>query len=153
MKAHGRKTLDQARKDALSSKISEFLSREENVLFAYLYGSFLEERPFKDVDVAAYVDPGKFRNPDHIFDYGISLAAKIDLAISGVTVDLRLLNAAPIPFRFNVITTGKVLFSRSEKERIDFEVRTRSLYFDFLPHINFYYKSIVLGAEDGSFRK
>ena len=153
MKTHGRKTLDQLRKDALTSNISKFLSEEENVFFAYLYGSFLEERPFKDVDVSAYVDPGMFRNPDHIFDYGISLAAKIDLAISGVTVDLRLLNAAPIPFRFNVITTGKVLFSRSEKERIDFEVRTRSLYFDFLPHINFYYKSIVLGAEDGSFRK
>ena len=153
MKAHGRKTLDQARKDALASNFSEFLSQEENVLFAYLYGSFLEERPFGDVDVAAYVDPARFRNPDQIFGYGISLAAKIDLAFSGVTVDLRLLNAAPMPFRFNVITTGRVLYSRSEKERIDFEVRTRSLYFDFLPHINFYYKSIVLGAEDGPFRK
>jgi predicted nucleotidyltransferase len=153
MKAHGRKTLDQARKGALTSKISEFLSKEENVLFTYLYGSFLEERPFGDVDVAAYVDPARFQNPDRIFDYGISLAAKIDLAISGVSVDLRLLNAAPMPFRFNVITTGRVLFSRSEEERIDFEVKTRSLYFDFLPHINFYYKSIVLGTEDGPFRK
>lgn len=153
MKAHGRKTFDQAKKDALTSKISDFLSKEETALFAYLYGSFLEERPFGDVDVAAYVDPGRFRNPDQIFDYGISLAAKIDLAVSGVTVDLRLLNLCPIPFRFNVITTGRVVFSRTENERIDFEVRTRSLYFDFLPHINFYYKSIVLGAEDGSFRK
>ena len=145
--------MDQAMKDALTLNVSGFLSREEAVLFAYLYGSFLEERPFGDVDVATYVDPARLRNPDRIFDYGISLAAKMDLAISGVTVDLRLLNVAPVPFRFNVITTGRVVFSRSEKERIDFEVKTRSLYFDFLPHINFYYKSIVLGAQDGFFRK
>jgi predicted nucleotidyltransferase len=127
MKTHGRKTLDQVRKDALTSNISKFLSEEENVFFAYLYGSFLEERPFKDVDVAAYIDPAKFRNPDRIFDYGISLAAKIDLAISGVTVDLRLLNAAPMPFRFNVITTGKVLFSRSEKRGLILKLEPEAL--------------------------
>jgi len=145
MKELPAKIIDQKQKDVLISKIADFLSGKKSVLFAYLYGSFLGEGPFRDIDVAAYVDPDIIKNPDEMFSYGLSLAAEVDLAISGVTVDLRLLNLAPMPFRFGVITKGKVIFTIDDQRRIDFETRTRSLYFDFLPHLTLHHRYLLLG--------
>ena len=136
--------MDQGQKDFLISRITDLLLRQESVLFSYLYGSFLGAGPFRDIDVAAYADPTAFKSTDEMFNYGLSLAAKVDLAVTGVTVDLRLLNLAPTPFKFSVITTGKVIFTRDEQKRMDFEARTRNLYFDFLPHLKLHHRSLVL---------
>ena len=144
MKTFATKIMDQEQKNSLTSRIKDLLLRQESVLFAYLYGSFLRAGPFRDIDVAAYADPAAFKNTGEMFSYGLSLAAKVDLAVSGVTVDLRLVNLAPTPFKFSVITRGKVIFTKEEQKRIDFEVRTRSLYFDFLPHLKLHHRSLVL---------
>jgi predicted nucleotidyltransferase len=139
------KIMDQRQKDLLISEIANFLSRKKPVLFAYIYGSFLGEGLFRDVDVAACVDPGIVKTRDEMFAYGLSLAAEADLAISGVTIDLRLLNLAPIPFKFSVFTKGKLLFIRSDEARISFEARTRGLYFDFLPHLTLHHRHLLFG--------
>ena len=145
MKTFATKIMDQEQKNSLTSRIKDLLLSEKSTLFAYLYGSFLGAGPFRDIDVAAYADPAAFKNTDKMFSYGLSLAAKVDLAVSGVTVDLRLLNLAPTPFKFGVITKGKVIFTRDDQKRMDFEARTRNLYFDFLPHLKLHHRSLVLG--------
>lgn len=145
MKTFTTKVMNQEQKDSLISRITDLLLRQEPVLFAYLYGSFLGAGPFRDLDVGAYADPVAFKSNNEMFSYGLSLAAKVDLAISGVTVDLRLLNLAPTPFKFSVITRGKVIFTKDEQKRIDFEARIRNLYFDFLPHLKLHHRSLVLG--------
>ena len=145
MKTFITKIMDQEQKDSLISKIRDQLLRQEPVLVAYLYGSFLGAGPFRDMDVAAYADPAAFKSTDEIFSYGLSLAGKVDLAVTGVTVDLRLLNLAPVPFKFSVITRGKVIFTKDEQRRMDFEARIRNLYFDFLPHLKLHHRSLVLG--------
>ena len=148
-----RKKLDQREKDLLISQLRELLSGKEPVLFAYLYGSFLKEGFFRDIDVAVYFDSRPFDDSSDMFNYSLSLSAECDLATSGVTFDLRPLNLAPLPFRFDVVTQGRVFYTRDEERQVDFEARTRSLYFDFLPHLRFYYRNIVLGESDERFRK
>ncbi len=142
------KKMGQRRKNLIISEIKSLLLKEERILLAYLHGSFLGAEPFRDIDVAAYLDPNAFRNTDEMFDYSLSLAAELDLAISGATIDLRPLNLAPLPFKFTVVTHGCLLFVKDEGMRVDFETRTRNLYFDFLPHLRFYYRSIVLGESE-----
>ena len=146
-----RKKLDQREKDLLISQLRELLSGKEPVLFAYLYGSFLKEGFFRDIDVAVYFDSRPFEDSSDMFNYSLSLSAECDLATSGVTFDLRPLNLAPLPFRFDVVTQGRVFYTRDEERQVDFEARTRSLYFDFLPHLRFYYRNIVLGESDERF--
>ena len=145
MKTFATKIMDQEQKNSLTSRIKDLLLSEKSTLFAYLYGSFLGAGPFRDIDVAAYADPAAFKNTDKMFSYGLSLAAKVDLAVSGVTVDLRLLNLASTPFKFGVITKGKVIFTRDDQKRMDFEARTRNLYFDFLPHLTLHHRSLLPG--------
>jgi hypothetical protein len=144
MKALVRRKWDQRDKDLLVAKLTEFLSRKESVLFAYLHGSFLKEKFFRDIDVAVYLDSKHFKYAGHMFDYCLSLAAECDLTIPGNPIDIKFLNATPLPFRFEVVTRGQLLFTRDEEAHIDFVVRTRSLYFDFLPHLKFYFQAIVL---------
>ena len=148
-----RKNLAQREKDLLISQLRKLLSGKEHVLFAYLYGSFLEEKFFQDIDVAVYFDPSGFQDSNDIFTASLSLSAECDLATSGVSFDLRPLNLAPLPFRFDVVSNGRIIYARDEGRQVDFEVRTRSLYFDFLPHLKYYFRSIVLGESDEGFRE
>ncbi|MGD8382739.1 MAG: nucleotidyltransferase domain-containing protein [Syntrophobacterales bacterium] len=148
MKVLSRKKLDQKEKALLISELRELLAEKESVLFAYLYGSFLGEGFFQDIDVAVYFDSSAFEDSSDMFNYSLALSAELDMATSGVTFDLRPLNLAPLPFRFDVVTQGRVLYTTDEELRVDFEARTRSLYFDFLPHLRLYFRNIVLGESD-----
>jgi predicted nucleotidyltransferase len=145
MKTLPRKHLNQKDKDLLISKIRKLLLERESVLFAYIYGSFLSEEFFRDIDLALYFDSTAFQGSYDMFTYCLTLSAECDLATSGVMFDLRPLNLAPLPFKFDVVTNGRIIYARDEECPVDFEVRTRSLYFDFLPHLRFYFKRIVLG--------
>ena len=126
-------------------KITASLENEEVVLFAYIYGSFCEEDGFNDIDVAVYVDETAIKK-EAFFDYQLGLAVRLERELKRYTVDCRALNIAPLSFRFSVITRGDLLYSKNEKERVSFEVMTRSLYLDFKPHAQFYYENLVLGA-------
>ena len=48
-----------------------------------------------------------------------------------LSVDVRVLNNAPLSFRFKVIKGGELLFSRDEKLWCDFECLTFVKYHDF----------------------
>ena len=98
-----------------------------------------------------YFDSRAFEDSGDMFNYSLSLSAECDMATSGVSFDLRPLNLAPLPFRFDVVTQGRIFYTRDEERQVDFEARTRSLYFDFLPHLRFYYRNIVLGESDERF--
>ena len=47
--------------------------------------------------------------------------------------DVRVINEAPIMVRGEVVTSGLLLYSGDEVARVEFETRTYSEYFDFLP--------------------
>ncbi len=147
------KNLAQREKDLLTSQLRKLLSGKEHVLFAYLYGSFLEEKSFRDIDVAVYFDPSGFQHSNDMFTYSLALSAECDLATSGVSFDIRPLNLAPLPFKFDVVSNGRIIYAREEGHRVDFEARTRSLYFDFLPHLRYYFRRTVLGESDEGFRE
>ena len=153
MKTMPRKHLEQREKDLLISKIRKLLLAKEPVLFAYIYGSFLSEEYFRDIDLAVYFDATAFTGSYDMFTYCLTLSAECDLATSGVTFDLRPLNLAPLPFKFDVVTNGRIIYARDEECQVDFEVRTRSLYFDFLPHLRYYFRRMVLGDSDERFRE
>lgn len=125
--------------------LREILAKEKSVVFAYVHGFFIEGSAFNDINVAAFVDDSRLVNETQLFQYQLNLGAKADLAVEGFPVDLRLLNFASLSFRFQVVHNGSLLYCCDDEFRIDFECRTRKLFFDFIPHIKFYYRRAVLG--------
>jgi predicted nucleotidyltransferase len=144
-----KKQLGKEDKQRILSELTRFLRRESAAVFAYAHGSFLRSGGFHDLDVAVFVDEDKIEGKN-LLDYELELSAKADLAIPGITIDLRLLNTAPLGFRFRVVNAGLLLFSKDEAKRVTFVARTRDGFFDFEPHRRLLYKTIVLGEDCGS---
>lgn len=123
-------TLPEAKRGAILCAIREALQARQEVLFAYLHGSFAEGRPFRDVDVAVYL---REDHPDSTgsFDYEMALSVALSREI-GIPVDVRVMNGAPLGFQF-AVTKGQVLTSRDEERRLQFVERTWIEYMDFRP--------------------
>jgi predicted nucleotidyltransferase len=111
-------------------KLKDFLSERDEVVFAYIHGSFVQGEEFQDVDVAVFVADGAPRSTDDI-EYEISLSLRLEKEL-GLPVDVKILNNAPLAFRYHA-SRGTLLLTRDESVREDFLDRTWSEYFDFLP--------------------
>jgi len=52
-------------------------------------------------------------------------------------VDAFVINSMSPLFRFNVICPNKVLYCKNQEKRVDFELKTRRDYEDYLPFFNY----------------
>lgn len=105
-----------------------------------MFGSFLDKSNFGDLDIAVYLD----HIPEN--DY-ISTEMKLQEVLeknASYPVDVRILNHAPPSFCYSVIKKGFVLIDNDEDKRVDFEMMTYKLYFDFLPFRKQYFKEALL---------
>jgi predicted nucleotidyltransferase len=123
-------------RDELVSRLREHLPAilsGEPVRLAYLYGSSVTglTTPFSDVDVALVA--GEALRPL----VRLKLILRVQLALADVcdipSADVRLIDEAPLVFRGRVLTDGILVYARDEAFRVEFEVTTRLLYFDYLP--------------------
>ena len=111
-------------------KLKDFLSDCEDIVFAYLHGSFVEGEEFRDVDVAVFLAGGTVRSRDDV-EYEISLSLRLGKEM-GLPLDVKLLNEAPLSFRYHA-SRGMLLMTKDESSREEFLNRTWGEYFDFLP--------------------
>lgn len=126
---HREYKLDNKAKENIKSAIREILKTKMEVDFAFLHGSFLEERSFHDIDVAVFIS--KDGIPEDFFDYELSLSSILEGRIR-LPLDVKILNYAPLAFRYEV-TRGEVIFSRDEETRLRFIENTWNEYMDYKP--------------------
>jgi len=113
--------LSQEERGAIRKQIAAELSREPDVLFAYVYGSFCQSEVFHHVEIGVYLSNSHFNN---------TMAANLSAHLSGILtlpVDIRPLNMAPISFRLYVLR-GECLFSRDDTLCADILEDTRQRY-------------------------
>jgi len=105
------------------------------VMLAYLYGSTVDgsRLPFSDVDIALVLDPNGPLSPYERMKLELDIAAETERLCGIQEADVRSIDAAPLTVQGMVVTEGILLYSRDEEFRIQYEVHTRKLYFDFLP--------------------
>ncbi len=119
--------ISKEQKDELRAMIVDVLKARQDIIFAYLHGSFLVSS-FRDVDIAVYV--AGIKRKSRFLSYELVLERELEAVIS-FPFDVRILNYAPLSFKFNVIKDGILLFSRDEKVRSDFECLTFVEHHDF----------------------
>lgn len=120
--------LSKHKKKELQKNISHFLQREDDILFAYLHGSFPKES-FHDIDIAIFLKPGK-KTKSSLLRYELTLETKLQEQFR-FPFDVRSLYSSPLAFRFSVIKNGILLFSKDESKRTDFESLSLVKYHDF----------------------
>jgi len=105
------------------------LLESAGVRFAYLFGSraAATHTADSDADIAVLV-----AEPLDLLAES-QLALDLAAALNVPKVDLVDLRRAPLRLLGRILGQAIVIHGRNEPERIEFEVRTRGLYFDFLP--------------------
>ncbi|MHC1605395.1 MAG: type VII toxin-antitoxin system MntA family adenylyltransferase antitoxin [Candidatus Methanofastidiosia archaeon] len=108
--------------------ISDFLSGQEHVKLAYLFGSVAEgkEGKLSDVDIAVFLDES-LRKKD-MFNLQLKLASGLTTILKTDNIDLIVMNNAPLLLRYNIIRHGKILKHDMEtKIRIEKEILSNYL--------------------------
>lgn len=128
--------------------MKEVLAAQPEMVFAYAYGSFLEERPFRDIDVGIYVAVEDKRKAASL---ALDLAMALEAAVRRLfgqgprggpggnlpcshcpPVDVRVLNWAPVSFCYHVLR-GCLLFCRDEDVYARWAEQVISRYLDVKP--------------------
>jgi uncharacterized protein len=139
MKENVRKPLVELERQAAITAVRRTLEAHANISFAYLHGSFMTEGGFRDIDVALYLS----ELPASPLAHELRMEAELSQAARGCPVDVRILNNAPLSFRYNVIKNGLLLFARDDDNRADFVESTLAAYFDFAPYRALYLKETL----------
>jgi predicted nucleotidyltransferase len=114
-------------KEALISKAREALKTWKHIVFAYIFGSFVTEEQFNDIDIGVFLsDSGTIP----LLTQELKMERQIS-DILGFTVDVRIINNAPLTFIYNILKSRIVLIDRDSSFRADFEGLICKKYFDF----------------------
>ena len=99
-------------------KIKKALEQNQNVIFAYLYGSVAtgKTHKFSDIDIAVYLQ-------DYTADNFLKILASLPTDIP-YEIDVRVLNMVPPLLRYSIIKNGRLLFTRNSRMTKDFVYRT-----------------------------
>ncbi|MHB8918489.1 MAG: nucleotidyltransferase domain-containing protein [Desulfocucumaceae bacterium] len=131
-----------ADKNSLQKNLADALMDNRSIIFTYVHGSFLTEVPFGDIDIAIYLDETALPGESQIVRQELSMEMEMEDKF-GYPFDVRVINGAPLSFRYNVLKNGKLLFSRDEDLSTDFAARTIDDYIDFLPYRKRYLREVL----------
>lgn len=119
----------------LISEIQECLSKNPKIISAYILGSYISGKTLgeSDFDLAVVVANKTLTSQDQVYDLISKVRFPKDLDLSLVDK-----NSSPI-FLFQIISTGKCVYQRSQNEKVDFEAFVLRKYYDTQHIRNIYY--------------
>lgn len=118
-----------SKKERILEQIKNILMKRNEILFAYVHGSFLDKSPYHDIDIALYVIPEVVDCLDS-FDYSRGLFAELEKKM-GLEIDAKVMNNASLGFRHSVFKNGRLLFSKDENLRLELMEKDSLEYMDF----------------------
>lgn len=129
-------------------KLPEEKLNSLGVAGVYLFGSQAENGTvgkLSDFDVAVL-----FKNPKNVFGDTSEIYGKLydifseTFDLSGFkNIDIILLPNASLQLRYNIVTTGKILYSGDIEAILDHKEKTMMEYADFAPARNFFNRAIL----------
>ena len=117
-------------KKEVMDEIGKIVSGFDYVSAAYVFGSYIHNDDFNDIDVALLIS--KELNPYSRFKFEMQVARELERRIKPrFEFDVKILNHSPIEFQYEVLNSGKVVFLRDGTENAEYESETISNYLDF----------------------
>ncbi|NIM12345.1 MAG: nucleotidyltransferase domain-containing protein [Candidatus Aminicenantes bacterium] len=122
-----------AEKQQAVETIKNALMPKEEIKFAFVYGSFSDESsgsnlPFHDIDVGVYVTG--MDEKESVY-YGLEVSEELSSLVN-VSVDVRVMNFAPVTFLFHVIR-GQLIVDKDEDARCALMEDVTRRYLDMKP--------------------
>ena len=109
-------------------RASEYFNQRNDVLFAYLFGSYAGNRAtsLSDIDIAVYL-------VNEVYDstQKMDLVHSLSMALNEDGLDLVILNQAPVTLTINVLKKHIMIIDKNPLIRHQFESLIMRKYFDF----------------------
>ena len=111
---------------------------DKSVVAVYLFGSCIRDETKKvaDIDLAfllneqAYkTDPISAMSPAYLIASGIAMNFDKE-------TDVTILNSSSLELSYEIMITGKCLYEADPEVRLDYEIKIKSMYFDFKPFLS-----------------
>ena len=136
---------DERTRHALMDKIKLFLENREEIQFAYLFGSFVDEdeENFRDIDLGIFIDETAEITKDKFYEMELSTLLE---DIVKFPVDIVILNRAAPAIVFNA-SKGKLLKNDDDDDRIDFVTLNWKMYWDFKPTLLYHMEERKHGSK------
>lgn len=118
-------------KEQIKKNISEYLAQKEEIIFSYIFGSFVSKDDYHDIDVAVFLKNDFNKSDQEKFPYGYESEFISNLtSIAKKRIDFVVMNNADITMQQRIVNKGIILFSKDETKRISYENYIRKLYID-----------------------
>lgn len=114
-------------KAQIVSTIRQVLSEKREILFAYIFGSFVDQENYRDIDIALYLEDPKKAD---VLQLEFLLAEELERKFP-IPFDIRVINHAPPGFVYNLLTRKILVLDRDTDRRAAFESLALREYFDF----------------------
>lgn len=134
------RTISNEQRHRVMARLKSLLWERPEILSGILHGSFDAGEPFRDVDLAVYLDPGRIERDtfrEYERDLGVRFSADVRLP-----VDVRVLNDASVAFRYHTLK-GTPLSVRDAELYDELRARTWDEYFDFAPFARRYLREAI----------
>ena len=122
-----KKSLTTGNKEQVVKRLSELLEDRNDVLFAYIFGSFASRDSFGDIDIGIFVNEGRVPS---FLKLELEFEEELGTAVH-IPIDVRVVNSAPLSFVYNVLKNGFTIVDKDKTLRADFEGLIYKKYFDF----------------------
>ena len=118
----------QINKSHIIKKASEYFNQRNDVLFAYLFGSYAGNRATSrsDIDIAVYLV-----NESCDSTKKMDLIHSLSMVLNEDALDLVILNQAPVTLAINVLKKHIMIIDKNPLIRHQFESLIMRKYFDF----------------------
>jgi len=134
-----KKQIPEPEKQSIIERISSRLKRQKKIKFAYIFGSFVSEKKFSDIDIGIFVD-----SEDNINSLNFELKMEKELhSLLHLPVDVRIVNNAPLSFVYHVIKEGILIKDEDPSQRADFEGLIFKKYLDCAFFRKQYLKEVI----------
>ena len=122
----------------LAKICKDVLIEYDNIIFAYIFGSFVTGtyRNDSDIDLAIFI------NENISFDEYMEIKMKLT-AVCKKEIDLIILNSATTLLKFEIYKNHILLFTRDKNKESGFKVRTLFEYNDMKRYLDLSYESTI----------
>jgi predicted nucleotidyltransferase len=117
-------SISESQKREIFKQLKAFLENDKKIVFAYLFGSFIEYNIFRDIDIGIYIT-----EIENEIEIEMELKRKLSDKI-GYAVDISVINNAPPDVKLKILS-GKLLLCKDRELMTDFIEEAGKHYIEY----------------------
>ncbi len=133
--------------DLLLEQLKDALEKEDDIIFAYLFGSYAHGIVHleSDIDIAFYLKSSEIK--ECLKREKEILSILID-RIHTDRIDLKILNTSTLIFQYYVLKEGILILVMDPQKRVDFETNVMERFFELKPYLDEYREMLLRRIKD-----